>query len=181
MAYLITCSGSKRQPHQLRSGSVDLLYGSNVLGEFRNQLIENSGIQLDWSKTLPAYELYCGVHSKIYTKISPTNWIKPCVEIKILSALFGWIRHTDLIPYYDLKMDKKKGSLMRSPYILWRDSGVLMDFITTSDVDLLSQTYKRAFDGSIPAQRPNDFVFSDRGDCVGNWLEDQLSKEICNE
>ena len=96
MAFLITCCSSKKLPTQILHGNLNDLYGDTVLRQHRVDLIVQSGIQLDWSKTLPAYQLYSG---KIYSKISQQNWTKPCVEIKILSALFGWIRHTDLIPY----------------------------------------------------------------------------------
>lgn len=180
MAYLITCSGSKIKPTHIRQGNINSLFGDDVLRKYRNELIINSGIHLDWSRTLPAYELYSGSHSKIYSKITKANWTKPCVEIKILSALFGWIRHTDLIPYYDLKIDKKIGDLKRAPYIFWRDSGVLINMIDVNDVDLLSDTYKKAFDGVFSSQRPHNFVFTDWGDCVGKWLETELSQINCH-
>jgi cytoplasmic iron level regulating protein YaaA (DUF328/UPF0246 family) len=177
MAYLITCCGSKIRPTQLLQGNIDSLYRDDVLREYRNELIANSGIQLDWSKTLPAYKLYSG---KIYSKVSQQNWTKPCVEIKILSALFGWIKHTDLIPYYDLKIDQKKGALNNPPYVFWKESGLLLDMIDSDDVDLLSGTYKKAFNGIIPAQIPNDFVYKDWGDCVGHWLEAELNRINCD-
>lgn len=178
MAYLITCCKDKINPTQQLQGSLNGLYRDDIFHQQRIDLIEQAGITLDWSKTLPAYQLYSG---KIYSKISPQNWIKPCVEIKILSALFGWIRHTDLIPYYDLKIDKKQGELTRAPYILWRNSGVLLNVINHNDIDLLSNTYKKAFKGNIPAQIPDNFEFTDRGDCVGHWLENELNNINCNE
>ncbi len=178
MAYLITCCKDKINPTQQLQGSLNGLYRDDIFHQQRVDLIEQAGITLDWSKTLPAYQLYSG---KIYSKISPQNWIKPCVEIKILSALFGWIRHTDLIPYYDLKIDKKQGELTRAPYILWRNSGVLLNVINHNDIDLLSNTYKKAFNGNIPAQIPDNFEFKDRGDCVGYWLENELNNINCNE
>lgn len=179
MAFLITCCSSKKKPTQILPGNLNGLYGDRVLRQHRINLITQSGIQLDWSKTLPAYQLYSG---KIYSKISQQNWTKPCVEIKILSALFGWIRHTDLIPYYDLKIDKKKGNLNRAPYIFWRNTGALIGMINANDIDLLSGNYKKAFNGLIPAQIPNNFMPPryDRGDYTGSWLENKLNQINCN-
>jgi hypothetical protein len=53
--------------------------------------------------------------------------------------------------------------------------------IDSDDLDLLSGTYKKAFNGIIPAQIPNDFVYKDRGDCVGHWLEAELNSINCDE
>ena len=180
MAYLITCSGSKKTPTTTRQSNLNNLYRDDILRPYRNALITQTGVALDWTKTLPAYELYTGDYSKIYRKISIRNWQKPCVEIKILSALFGWIRHTDLIPHYDLKMDEKKGNLTKKPYVFWKDSGVLLDMISNNDLDLLSDTYKKAFNVEIPANIPNGFRYTDWGDCVGKWLENELNNINCN-
>ncbi len=177
MAYLITCSGSKKKPTNAKHGKLEDLFRHDLLGEHRINLIKLYKDHLDWSKTLPAYELYCGPRSKVYNKISPNNWHKKGAEILILSALFGWIRHTDLIPYYDLKMDKKKGDMKVPTYLFWRNLAVLPDMINTKDVDLLSANYKKALDtnGMITAVSPNGFQYSDRGDCVGYWLENELN------
>ena len=182
MTYLITCSSSKKNPTLTQCGNIDNLFGDEVLGEYRLELIEQSRINLDWSKTLPAYELYSGPMSKIYSKVSHPNWLKPCVEIKILSALFGWIRHTDRIPYYDLKIDEKKGRMLKPAYIFWRDENVLNRFCNSNDIDLLSNTYKKAFkkDKIIIATRPKGFSYKDRGDRVGYWLENELNNITCN-
>ena len=103
MAYLITCSGSKRIPSD-NSSSIDLLSYPD-LKIYRERMIEISGISLDWGKTLPACQLYSGIRSKLYPQVAAHNWSKSCIKVKILSALFGWINHTDLVPIYDLKMD----------------------------------------------------------------------------
>ena len=178
MAYLITCSGSKKKPTNAKQGKLEDLFRHDLLGEHRINLIKLYKDQLDWSKTLPAHELYCGPRSKIYNKISPNNWHKKGADILILSALFGWIRHTDLIPYYDLKMDKKKGDMKVPPYKYWRNLAVLPDMININDVDLLSENYKKALNsnGKITAITPEGFRYIDRGDYVGYWLENELNR-----
>jgi cytoplasmic iron level regulating protein YaaA (DUF328/UPF0246 family) len=178
MAYLITCSGSKKKPTNTNQGKLEDLFRHDCLGIHRVNLIREYKEHLDWSKTLPAYELYCGSHSKIYKKISPNNWHKSGADILILSALFGWIRHTDLIPYYDLKMGEKKGEMEVSTYLFWRKSNVLPGLINSNDIDLLSENYKKAFNsnGEISAVIPQGFRYSDRGDCVGYWLENELDQ-----
>lgn len=177
MAYLITCSGSKKQPTNTNQGKLENLFNHDLLGEHRINLIKLCNEPLDWSKTLPAYELYCGSRSKIYNKISTNNWHKKGADILILSALFGWIRHTDLIPYYDLKMDKKKGGMKVPPYLFWRNLNILPSMISNSDIDLLSESYKKALNSNckITAVSPQGFRYIDRGDCVGRWLENELN------
>lgn len=181
MSYLITCSGSKKTPSNERLSSLDNLYRHNILGVHRQNLLNQSGIILDWNKTLPAFELYCGPRSKIYKKIRVYNWQKECVDVLILSALFGWIRHNDLIPTYDLSMNQRIGNMLSPTYIYWRNLEVLSTIINNKDVDLLSDNYKRALssDGIISAVIPNGFVYSDRGDCVGYWLENELNNLVC--
>ncbi len=105
--YLITCSGSKRKPVFNPSTIENLSFPK--LSEHRREMINFSGVHLDWNYTLPAWELYSGRYSKLYPKVDIINWNKPCVDIQILSALFGWIKHNDLVPYYDLQMTDKIG------------------------------------------------------------------------
>ena len=104
MTYLITCAGSKRQPINNPSSLEELSFHQE-LGAARKKLIAlNSHIQLNWDFTLPAWQLYSGNKSRIYPRITEANWTKDCIDIRILSALFGWIKHTDLVTDYDLKM-----------------------------------------------------------------------------
>jgi cytoplasmic iron level regulating protein YaaA (DUF328/UPF0246 family) len=56
---------------------------------------------------LPAWQLYSGVGARLYPRINNVNWTNTKTDVKILSALFGLIKHTDLIPYYDLAMTDK--------------------------------------------------------------------------
>ena len=179
MSYLITCSGSKKTPTADLNGNFDDLFRHDLLGKHRQNLIGQSGISLDWNKTLPAYELYSGTRSKIYQKIGQNNWHKQDADILILSALFGWIRHTDLIPLYDLKMDQKKGKMQFPSFLFWRNLDVLPNLINNQDFDLLSKNYKKALNnkGIISAVIPNGFSYSDRGDCVGYWLENELNNQ----
>ena len=49
--------------------------------------------------------------------------------------------------------------------------------INNNDIDLLSENYKKAIHkkGLISAITPQGFQYSDRGDCVGYWLEKELN------
>ena len=123
----------------------------------------------------PAYERYTG-RTLYSADVKATISINPN-QVFIVSALFGLIRPSDLIPYYDLKMDKKKGDMKVPTYLFWRNLAVLPDMINTNDVDLLSENYKKALNsnGIITAVSPKGFRYSDRGDCVGYWLENELN------
>jgi cytoplasmic iron level regulating protein YaaA (DUF328/UPF0246 family) len=170
MAYLIPCSSKKRTPC-LNPSSLEKLSFSDELLDARLEILNRTGIQLNWNNTLPAWQLYSG---KIYTKISQNNWLKEETEIRILSALFGWIKHTDLIPMYDLQMNKKFNNLM--PYRYWRENQLLKNLIFEEDIDLLSKSYKKGINHNmeIIASRPA-VKFTDRGDQMGKWLNEQLN------
>ena len=107
MAYLITCSGSKQNPVFINESKLENLSFNDKLFETRTKMIKLSKIELDWNKTLPAWQLYSGTYSKVYPQVSEENWLKPNADIMILSALFGWIKHTDLVPFYNLAMADK--------------------------------------------------------------------------
>ncbi len=172
MAHLITCSGRKRTPILDNPSDLENLSNNNELLEARLQLIALTGIELDWDKTLPAWQLYSGI---IYSHIAENNWIKPETEVKILSALFGWIKHTDLVPIYDLAMNKRKNDVM--PYLFWRDTGLLENTIFENDIDLLSGVYKNSINqnGAIIANPP-EVIWNDiRGHHKGIWLNEQLN------
>ena len=72
--------------------------------------------------------------------------------------------------------------MLKPAYIFWRDANVLNRFCNSNDIDLLSNTYKKAFkkDEIIIATRPKGFSYKDRGDCVGYWLENELNNITCN-
>jgi len=176
MAYLITCAGSKRIPQVVNPSSIKNLSFNDSLFEARIYLLELTGIQLDWDKTLPAWKLYSGKQSKLYPKIFESNWLKPNIEIHILSALFGWIRHTDLVPWYNLKMNDKALN-NTSIYRIWYNFNVLDKLVMEDDIDLLSQTYRKAIHRSTkPVSKTPAMLFDDYGIKKGIWLNHEISQ-----
>ena len=180
MTYLIPCSSSKRVPVDNHQGALDDLFMSKLLGPHRNELIALRGIPLTWCRTLPAYQLYSGTRAVIYSRISNENWMKPCVEVLMLSALFGWVRHTDRLPNYDLKMNGKQG-LPMSPEKFWRDKLDLVELLQGHQdcVDLLSKNYKRALRTVEVGDRPLEYI--GRGHNIGDYLETQLTLLNCHD
>lgn len=175
MAYLITCSGAKQTPTIINPSNLESLSFNNELFEARVKMTKLYNIELNWDKTLPAWKLYTGNRSKLYPQISEDNWLKPNADIMILSALFGWIKHTDLIPYYDLKMDKKIDERF---YVwqIWNHFNVLSQLISDTDIDLLSPDYRKAIIGRDRnvGVLPNEH-FTDWGVQKGRWLNEQLN------
>ena len=177
MVYLITCSGSKHIENGKPSSISNLSYPS--LNSFRLKLIESSNIKLDWENTLPAWKLYSGKRSKLYTKVSSENWLKECKEVKILSALFGWIDSNDYIPYYDLQMKDKINNIY--VYNNCHSYSVLVSVVNITDIDLLTNPYRKAINGigAAVARVPN-VVFADNyGTNKGIWLNSQLNDLKC--
>lgn len=173
--YLITCSNSKIHPDEFNRGHLSDLSFHNILGDFRNSLIRLSNIQLDWSKTTPAYNLYKG---RLYSKISHESWLNSDGRVLILSALFGWIRPTDNIPYYDLSMNYHKVN-NKLVYRYWLESQLLNSFVNQkNDIDLLSQSYRKAIHGKKePVALIPDIKFRDNyGSHKGEWLNNELMK-----
>jgi len=177
-SFLITCSGSKKMPVQNNSTIENLSFPE--LNNYRLKMIQLSGCELNWDYTLPAWQLYSGNLSKLYPQVSINNWEKKCVKVKILSALFGWINHTDLIPCYDLKMDQKLSINNRFVFNIWNDFSVLQNYIEPLDIDLLSGNYKKAISKNsiINCTKPG-ITFTDRGVQKGKWLNDQLDHIKC--
>jgi cytoplasmic iron level regulating protein YaaA (DUF328/UPF0246 family) len=145
------------------------------LNNYRKILIELSEIKLDWNRTLPAWKLYSGNYSKLYPQVSEQNWTKPNTDVKILSALFGWIKHTDRIPYYDLQMKSKIGINNKFVYRIWNEFDVLQNLVCETDIDLLSDNYRKAINNNaqLNAIQPN-VRFTDRGVQKGRWLNEKL-------
>lgn len=182
MAYLITCAGSKREPINYNPSSLKKLSFNDELLKARKEIIRLTGIQLDWSKTLPAWELYSGTRSKIYPQIKIENWKKPCVEIKILSALFGWVDYTDLLPKYNLRMsDKIQTDKIQTVWRYWFNQNILDQIVNSNDdIDLLSGDYRKAIIGkSIPISKIPNIIFKGYGIEKGKWLNEELNKLIC--
>jgi cytoplasmic iron level regulating protein YaaA (DUF328/UPF0246 family) len=177
MAYLITCAGSKRKELSGIQSSIEAISFHKELIKSREKLIIAIGLQLDWQNCLPAWKLYSGTYSKLYPKISAENWIKACADVKILSALFGWISPCDLVPYYDVKMtDAMRNNEKVSQF--WHSSGVLKAFVHSDDIDLLSGSYRKAVSGnSNPIAITPKIIFKDKyGSHKGIWLNEQLTK-----
>jgi cytoplasmic iron level regulating protein YaaA (DUF328/UPF0246 family) len=185
MAYLISCSGSKAQTLNNISSNIHSLSFNNTLGNARlNLLALNPQIEVDinWEKTLPAWQLYRGKRSPLYKKVTIENWSKPCLEIKILSALFGWIKHTDLLPYYDLQMKDKIPNTNRTIHSYWFEQGLLGQLVKKDDIDLMFQTYRRAIHGNTNpvADTPNIIWNDNYGSYRGVWLNEKLENIVCN-
>lgn len=177
MAYLITCAGSKRTPINNPSQLENLSFNNElfIARETINAICE---IDLDWNRTLPAWQLYSGSRSKIYPQISVANWTNPNTSIKILSALFGWIKHTDLIPIYDLRMSDRIGGIQL--WRIWRNTFDLSILVEEDDIDLLSTDYRKAVHGSNDpiATIPQNVVFTDYGIQKGRWINNNLNNLI---
>lgn len=99
------------------------------------------------SQTMPAIERYTGVVYDAIDYPSLENKSDFDEKVRIVSALFGLVRPTDLIPNYRLKIDKLKAAK------LWLD--------TNSDqlknvfvIDLLPQAHKKAvkYDNGIEVE-----------------------------
>jgi len=177
MSYLITCSGSKRCPiNNGGIGDINLLYLNEDFIDIRNELIQLNHIDLNWNYCLPAWKLYSGNYSRLYPQVSEDNWTKPTTDVKILSALFGWIKHTDLIPYYDLAMTDTIPNTNIKVNLYWLETFNLGNYINPKqDIDLLSKNYRKALDigGNQVAIMPG-VQFTDRGVQKGIWLNKQL-------
>jgi len=178
MTYLITCSAAKRQPIINNPSNLQLLSFNEELNDARLDLLHMTNIHLNWDFTLPAWQLYSG---KTYQKITEANWNKDCIEIRILSALFGWINHTDLLPYYDLTMKHNIPQLNQKIYHYWHNQNLLNLLVNQEDIDLLSQDYRKAIHGNTnPVASIPNVQFNDRGDQKGIWLNNQIENTICN-
>lgn len=179
MSYLITCSGSKVTPTAVNPSALENLSFHNELGEARANLINLTNKQLDWNRTLPAWQLYSGTYSRLYPPVQHANWLKNGVRIKILSALFGWIEHTDLLPTYNLKMDDRAlvagNNMLIHKY--WFNTNLLGQYVDENDIDLLSVNYRKAITNNANplALLPENVVFTDRGVQKGIWLNNRLN------
>lgn len=181
MAFLITCAGSKRQPTIHNPSNFQALSFYDELNTTRQELLDLTNIQLDWNKTLPAWQLYSGNRSKIYPRITEANWTKDCIDVRILSALFGWVKHTDLLPYYNLRMSDSIQQTRQRIYGFWHNKNLLNLLVNENDIDLLSRDYRRAIHGNvIPVATIPNVQFNDYGVQKGNWLNTQLENTICN-
>jgi cytoplasmic iron level regulating protein YaaA (DUF328/UPF0246 family) len=181
MTYLITCSGSKRQPIIHNPSIIQLLSFNEELNNARFELLHLTNIQLNWDYTLPAWQLYSGNRSRIYPQITEANWTKDCIDIRILSALFGWIKHTDLLPHYDLRMSDKITKTNQKIFQYWHNQNLFNQLVNQNDIDLLSGDYRKAVHGNTnPVATIPNVQFNDYGVQKGIWLNNQLENTICN-
>jgi cytoplasmic iron level regulating protein YaaA (DUF328/UPF0246 family) len=181
MTYLITCAGSKRQPIIHNPSNLQDLSFNEELNNARLELLILTNIQLNWDLTLPAWQLYSGKRSRIYPQITLDNWTKDCTDIRILSALFGWIKHTDLLPYYDLRMSDLIPQTNQKIFQYWHHQNILNQLVFQNDIDLLSGDYRKAVHGNTdPVAMTPNAQFNDYGVQKGIWLNNQLENTICN-
>jgi len=172
VTFLITCAGSKIEPVEYRPSNLLNLYLGRELFEARETIQMKAKILLNWEKCLPAYALYSGKHSQIYSQIDELNFLNINSDVLILSALFGWIKPTDLIPYYDLRMSDKIDH-NEPVWKVWKKLAILHKYINEEDIDLLSKDYRKAIVNN-PATVP-DVVFEGYGIQKGRWLNKQLN------
>ena len=174
MTYLISGSGPKRIPTLINKSCLENLSFNTELLEIRQKMIRVNQAELDWDRTLPAWQLYTADKSRLFLHVSEENWLKPNVEILILSPLFGWVKHTDLLPYYDVRMKTKFKNIYYIWYF-WYRSGYLPPFIKETDIDLLFEDYRKAVHGikTPVATEPQKFIGT--GDNQGKWLNEQLN------
>ena len=181
MTYLITCAGSKKQPTIHNPSNLQALSFNEVLNNARLDLLNLTNIQLNWDYTLPAWQLYSGNRSRIYPQITVANWTKDCIDIRILSALFGWIKHTDLLPHYDLRMSDKIPQTNQKIFQYWHNQNLFNQLVNQNYIDLLSGDYRKAVHGNTnPVATLPNAQFYDYGVQKGIWLNNQLENTICN-
>ena len=178
MTYLITCSKSKIIPSIFNPSSLNKLSYNDLLHETREELLTLTNIQLDWNYTLPAWQLYSGKQSRMYSVINKDCWENNEVNFKILSALFGWICKDDLVPNYNLQMTDKLNNNI-TVHNFWKSKNVLNKLVFQTDINLLSTNYLKAFklsdrkNGTKPNQK-----FKGRGAQQGIWLNSQILNSI---
>lgn len=178
MQYIISCSGEKRNLSTLQTTQSQLveITGFKDLFDARLTLINRLGIsnELDWSNTVPAYQLYFG---KLYKKVLKENWIKQNTDIVIVSALFGLLRPTDLIPNYNIVMDQKIPDTGEKIHQFWFEQKINQYILPENAIDLLFSKYRLAFNknGREIGKSP-DITWRDKyGSHKGEWLNEQLN------
>lgn len=176
MAYFISCSGAKACLGRVatESSSISNLKVFAGLNDARIELIKLLSIDLDWSKTLPAYKLYTG---KVYNQISIQNWEKERTDVNIVSALFGIVKHNEYLPDYNVIMSERIPGTRDMVSDFWRSQNLNQFVNNESDVDLLFSKYRKAFNpnglniGIIP-----NVIWKDKyGSHKGRWLNEQLT------
>lgn len=162
---LIPCSGSKRELgdtiYNTKSSILNYLtdsYKEHLLN-LRKRIFEYSSIQFgqdvdcqDECKInyLEAYKRYTG---HIYRQISSSSWSKlkqaTNLDLVIVSALYGLLRHDETIRYYNKTMKDKMGTYTLKTW--WRNNGmhgILKDYVNKNNIKeiyiALSKDYSEA-------------------------------------
>jgi cytoplasmic iron level regulating protein YaaA (DUF328/UPF0246 family) len=176
MAYFISCSGAKTCLNRVETfpSSLENIKSFPDLHEARLELMSLLGLNLDWKNTLLAYKLYSG---KLYSQVSIENWESSNTDVKIVSALFGIINHTELLPDYNVMITDKipNTNLLISDF--WRSKNIARFVNIDSDVDLLFSKYRKAFNvkGEAIGIQPS-VIWNDKyGSHKGKWLNQQLN------
>jgi cytoplasmic iron level regulating protein YaaA (DUF328/UPF0246 family) len=196
--YLIPCSGKKESGGNQIS-NVNALFQNEILGNCREKLIamynaNNPQNQLDWSETMPAIDRYRGIWYSEAVKDAIRN--NPD-RILIVSALFGIIKPTDLIPNYDLSMKNSLNDI--NVYIFWKQecekcilNRALIAHKNSNPgmvyINLLTKAYQKAFCNfiEVPNMHPANNYIPDlidptnRGlyDNRGHWIKNHLLENL---
>lgn len=177
MTFLISCSGSKRQPTHLNPSKIETLSYSQTLNDARLELLELTNTRLDWDYTLPAWKLYSGTYNKLYRQVTDANWQKPNTDIIIVSALFGLLKHYDLIPIYNVSITDKIPGINKSISSYWQKYNLNQNINNNNVIDLLFAKYRKAFNkkGDRIGEIPNVPWKDNYGTHKGKWLNQQLN------
>lgn len=200
---LAPCSGSKKRggTTTYNENSSILNYLTSTSGEhllsLRRKLFGSFSIPLgqDVGATkvatqinfMPAYERYTELGSRLYQRISHSSWNKlketPHLDVVIISALYGLVRYSEPIQFYDLNMDKSKidGQKLKT---WWRKNGlgeILRDYINTNSVfkvhNVLSRNYNEAI-GSCFSNMEDKCHFHNEFNKYGNGSNSYRGKWI---
>ena len=132
----------------------------------RRELFENfslpygqdAGYQSDTTiHYMEAYKRYTGMYSQLYRQVSPVSWEKlkrtwEKLDLIIVSALYGLVKHDEPIRWYDKTMkDKVRHQTLK---VWWRKQGlcaILKDYIERNNFsevhNVLSNDYSEALKG----------------------------------
>lgn len=146
----------------------------------KHQRKTNKGVIRITSNTLnpnvctSAKDRYTGL---MYKQISAPSWLRGKDNVLILSALFGFIKPDDQIPWYDLSMNDTINDIKIST--IWKKSGVLNQFINQNQIAGLDfvaagfSSYSNSF-AKFASLGIDMVVGNDRGTEVGSWIDNNL-------
>ncbi len=113
MLILLPPSEGKNSPESGRKLNLKTLFAASALKEAREKALSESP-KIDTTICRPAYEIYSGVlyQALDWESLTATATKKGKASIVIISAIFGAIRITDVIPTYKAKI---KSALWKKP------------------------------------------------------------------